>query len=542
MRGIVLLLGCAACAKDVARFADTPVMWADDDMRHVETPVKPYWSGLAWDGADQLVFRPSQRALGVVVGGRAVNVNAFDEVPDSSWFENRLGQRSFSVDDAARGACSDVLLDATRPWTVTAAKSDGANPGFIIEGPDGRGWLLKFDRHWQPERATAADVFGSRVYYAAGFHAPCNIIVGFDPSILRLSPDTSVTQEDIENVLSAANVRPDGSLRASASLFLSGRPLGPWTYQGTKKDDPNDVVPHEDRRELRGSKLLAAWTNHFDAREQNTLAMWVQEDGRTFVKHHVIDFGDILGSVWWWVDLPLSYRFGHSYYFDATQILTDHVTLGLLDRPWDNPTFNEKAPVAYFSEVDFKPRKWKPGYPNPAFLRMDDSDGAWMARILARMDRPLVDTMLAEGELSDPVAHDEVIRILMARRDAVLDVYLRARSPLVHTRLSNDALCLEDLLTLSGRSVGGDVASTVYQPPFRNTVRTDRRSVAGGEVCIPLVDEDFAGDDPYTIVDVVLLPKEGGVLPPLRVHMARTPHGLRVLGLERPADARAPGR
>jgi len=44
----------------------------------------------------------------------------------------------------------------------------------------------------------------------------------------------------------------------------------------------NDVIRHEDRRELRGARLLAAWTNHFDAREQNTLSMFAEQDGRPF--------------------------------------------------------------------------------------------------------------------------------------------------------------------------------------------------------------------------------------------------------------------
>ena len=34
---------------------------------------------------------------------RAVNVNTIDEVTDSSWFTNRMGRRTFTVADLARG-------------------------------------------------------------------------------------------------------------------------------------------------------------------------------------------------------------------------------------------------------------------------------------------------------------------------------------------------------------------------------------------------------------------------------------------------------
>src|SRR5918994_7088242 len=35
---------------------------------------------------------------------RAVNVNTLDEVPDSSWFTNRIGQRPMSAAEVARGS------------------------------------------------------------------------------------------------------------------------------------------------------------------------------------------------------------------------------------------------------------------------------------------------------------------------------------------------------------------------------------------------------------------------------------------------------
>jgi hypothetical protein len=36
----------------------------------------------------------------------------------------------------------------------------------------------------------------------------------------------------------------------------------------------------------------------------------------------------------------------------------------------------------YFADTYFDPEGWRGEYPNPAFIRMTEADGAWMARIL----------------------------------------------------------------------------------------------------------------------------------------------------------------
>src|SRR5690606_32005335 len=149
---------------------------------------------------------------------------------------------------------------------------------------------------------------------------PCNEVLFFDPSIIEIDPDATaedeqgneepLTQAHIDQILSKTIPLPDGRLRASASLFLEGRPIGPWRYEETRDDDPNDVFDHQDRRDVRGMYVLAAWLNHFDTREQNTLAMYIEvepadapaEDSadsgqpKGYVRHNMIDFGDCFGS------------------------------------------------------------------------------------------------------------------------------------------------------------------------------------------------------------------------------------------------------
>ena len=569
---IAVLAHTVGCGSSVRPFPLADPLTEDPDRQHVEERPETYYSPFGWDGLDQTFFRPLTRVFAVDPPGPAANVNAFDEVPNSSWFQNRIGETAMTPEELARGACPDERIDMSGPWEVTAAKPNGANPGFIIRAADGRRYLLKFDGQLQPERATSADVFGSRLYHAVGFHSPCNFIVSFDRDQLVMDPDAEVTnsigekvpmtEEDVETVLAAAVILPNGQMRASASLFLTGRPVGPWRYEGTWSADPNDVVDHQDRRELRGGRVLAAWLNHFDTREQNTLAVWMEEEERSYVEHFYIDFGDCFGSDWDWDQLTR--RLGHSNYLDLEHVFVDFITLGLISRPWEESERSEIAPEFRYYDVNhFTPQDWRPGYPNPTFARMLDGDAAWMARIIAHIDDEALRAMLNESRISVPDRDEELFRILIGRRDRVLEHYLRVRSPLSHFEVEGEGaqqrLCATDLAVMSG-IVDGRVAryeSQMYFGDWEEPVWSRNEPLDAvnerGELCIPLLENgsrpaDRAGSadedslDRYAILDLSVVPEPGAeALPPARLHFYDTAAtGFRLVGIERPEDASPP--
>ncbi|MCA9595183.1 MAG: hypothetical protein KC776_17820 [Myxococcales bacterium] len=555
---LAVALGLAGCSGGPAKFPLKDAMWVDPDRHPFEDKPEEYYSPFAWDGADQLVFRPISRFFAVDPAGAAVNVNAWDEVADSSWFSNRIGRYGMSPEQVARGPCVAPMPSTTEPWTVTGAKPNGANPGFLIKGPDDNRYLVKFDGVVQGSRASAADVIGSRIYHAAGYFVPCNRIVYFKRDILRYAPDAKAENDEgekeplsdkhLDKVFKMALRLPDGRYRANLSLFVEGKPIGPWTYQGTRGDDPNDVIPHEDRRELRGMEVLAAWVNHFDSREQNTLATFIADGGRGYVRHNVIDFGDCFGSIW---EPPmLGRRIGHAYYLDFPYVLEDLVTLGTIERPWDTARFGASGPVfGYFDVKSFDPNVYRPGYPNPAFVRKRERDAAWMARIMARFSDAHVRSMVEAGQM-EPGLTAELTRILIGRRDKILRRYLTRLSPLswpkVRVRQGKAELCVEDLAVLShvaDASARGYSSRAWLSESLTPATVAQPTKERGRFACValPAVKGASKQHPEYLVLDISARSRDHAP-GPLRVHLYHLGgNDYRIAGIERPADHDAPG-
>jgi hypothetical protein len=546
-----LTAGCAATSE---RYPPRAPLWRDPDRAPFAASLPEYESPVRWSALDQSVLRPVSQLFAVEPGGEARNVNSWDEVPDSSWFQNRIGMAQLTPAAAALGPCPLPLLDGTGPWTIVSAKVDGATAGFVVEVSSGARYLVKFDDRQGP-RATLADVVASRLYWAAGFDVPCYNIVHFTRSILTLGPRAygknalgervPLTWEAIDAALARANRRPDGRYRSVASLYLSGRPLGAWRYHGTREGDRNDIIPHEDRRELRGSRLLAAWTDHSDQREGNTLSMWIETaPGVGFVRHHLLDFGDCFGHIWVG-PAELAWRREHVYFFDPWQLLGDFATLGVRERPWDRARLGPSGLVfSYYRADGFDPEAWRPGYPNPAFGRMTERDGAWMARIIARFDERQLAAIIAMAEVDPGLGH-QLLQTLLGRRQKLLERYLTRLSPLVYagvrSRPGEQRLCLRDLAVATAVA---PVTRTYWAQARRggreaafSPVRVELDAPGQPCVVLPAAHSGGGGRAEETVLDLGVTPgeKRGGdpVPQPLRLHVYLRGDGVLIAGLER---------
>jgi hypothetical protein len=563
-------LGLAACASD-RRFPPRAPMWQDTDLRSVSLPCRSdptkkdpahvscapeeYVSPLDWDGADNMVFRPLSRVFAVDPAGEAINVNSFDEEPDSAWFTNRIGVRAMSIEELKLGACTTAqIIDASSAtdgsWVVDSGKGNGSSPGFRVNIPGQGKYMFKGEPDDQPEHPSAASVIGAAVYQAAGFNTSCERIVYFRPSVLKLTPglrfaanfqeEKDFDQKMLDKIVGDCPHR-NGLVRMQASAWLPGRLIGPFRYEGTRSDDPNDVIRHEDRRELRGGRILAAWIDHFDAREQNSMDSWIADRSDKVdsspgqVRHYYLDTSDCLGSEWAWD--AVSRRLGYSYILDWGDIGADFITLGIPLRPWDRVRKHPEGKMfAYFDVENFVPDQWKNEYPNPAFSRMSERDGAWMARILAHFTPEMVKALAELGDFSDPGNTAYLANTLEGRLEKIMSRYLTRLSPMFDMHVEGpDRLCGVDLARARAVAQGADFH---YVATARNGDPLAVAALDSAKVCVTLPrvagDGGPANDAPERYLTVAI---ENGVAKgPMVAHLydLGPTRGYTLAGLERP--------
>jgi hypothetical protein len=177
----------------------------------------------------------------------SLNVNAWDEVPDSTWFTNRIGVRPLTFEDVVSGLEGKPPLPV--PWRVDRRNDSGYTPKVEIQDSTGQRYVLKFDPKGARERNSGSERIGTLIMWAAGYNVPHNSIVYFRPSDLKFDEKSSyrdpmgkrrqLKNADVEAVLNGLDPMPDGRYRGIASLYLSGAPLGPFVFTGRRKDDSN---------------------------------------------------------------------------------------------------------------------------------------------------------------------------------------------------------------------------------------------------------------------------------------------------------------
>ena len=163
-----------------------------------------------------------------------------------------------------------------------AARSRVA-PG--LHDGDSRGdiWFVSFDGAGYPEAATGAILVANTIFWTLGYWQVENYLITDSArrprhrrigDLRRRHPaDPAPDADRAISRRSSARAPPQRRrpLSRDRRPGLPGKPLGGFRYHGTRPDDPNDVVPHEHRRELRALKVFAAWTNLVDMKAGNTL-------------------------------------------------------------------------------------------------------------------------------------------------------------------------------------------------------------------------------------------------------------------------------
>jgi hypothetical protein len=480
------------------------------------------------------------RALAVEGPRPARDVNAADEVPCSTWFCARNHLTPLTPEAIAAGPSG---IAPRLPLRIVKGKDRGAALGFQVVDADGRKFLLKLDPVGHLGMASAAELTGTRIFHAAGYNVPANFVLDLGPDDLIVDPEATfslykvqkrpLTAEGVRQRLAGAARTPDGRLRAVAVSWVPGKVLGAFDMKSRRPDDPNDRIRHEDRRSLRASWMIYAWLGVFDASAINTLDSWVEDGGRHYVRHYLIDFGAGLGSATSDAKGPHE---GGQHLVEIGRSLAMAFSLGIYRRHYQSwrdewsLTVSQHPAIAWYPAETFDVEAFRTNRKVPAHRRMTDRDAYWGAKIVTSFTDAQLATVAAVARL-DEGETSYLVRALAARRDIIGRRYLAAmtavESPVLIADAGGARVCFDDLAIARGYADAARLRYRVAMSDDRGRpVGSLTVAAQGARSCVPV-----AGDG-YRVIAISAEREADGkwrAAKTSRIHV----RGGRVVGLER---------
>jgi hypothetical protein len=436
---VLVVAAAAPASMQKPRFYDDDPIAREPDPRDASA-AQPWKIGLLYD----LAYNLGVVSRYVPSGTRAQNVNTIDEVPDSNWFTNRIGTTELTPEQIVQGPLTGRPPNPER-WTLVREKSSGVNPGFTAIDANGETWFLAFDADW-PEGDSAAIVIANKIFWALGYNQVESYITWVDPKTVTIDPEatarrpngtrTPYTRDDLKEVLERARRDAKGVYRVAAGRLIPGKILGGFRYVGTRPDDPNDIVPHQHRRELRALRVFGAWTNLTDLKAGNTLDSLVSENGHMVVRHYLQDVGSTFGTA----NGRHEYDIGWEYFWQHEPSMRRLWTFGFALSPWQTVPYVTYPTIGRFEGDAFDPRAWKPQTPTQAYMELRDDDAFWAARRVAAFTDAQIRAIVHAGQLSDAAAEKHLAEAISKRRDKIAATYLPAVNPVVDPRLDGGVL------------------------------------------------------------------------------------------------------
>lgn len=382
----------------------------------------------------------------------AMGVNTLGEVPDGPWYVKRHARKRLTVEQLTAGPGGDDPPSMEGTWEVLVLKRFGLRPGLLITDVEGEMYLLRFDPRKQLEMMTGADAVTSRFFHALGYWTTEDYIVYFDRSQLRASEageDVSsrgklrqLLEEDIDKALKGVARDKVRGYRALALRVPGGKILGPSRLFGARSDDPNDIVPHEHRRDLRGLYVIAAWLSHTYTGALTTMDFLAEEGGVPHIRHYQIDFIGTLGSGY--RDVKEA-RSGYAPMFDWDSSVKNLFSFGIRVPAWQRAVYPKHRSIGRIEYDLFDPEKWTPDTTNSAFENRLPDDDFWAAAQVMAFTDDDIRTIVKTGQYSDPEAEQWLIECLIERRNKIGRTYFEKVLPLDQLRIEDGQLKFDDL-------------------------------------------------------------------------------------------------
>jgi hypothetical protein len=356
------------------------------------------------------------------------------------------------------------------PWQVLTVKQHGGRPGILIADSTNTLYLLRFDPRGYPELATGAELVSSKFYYAAGYNVTENYIVNFGRDQLEIAPgaESITTQGDLRDLIPEdidrflAFVEPPSTLgyRAVATRVPYTEILGSYQFYMTRNDDPNDIVPHEHRRDLRGIWVLHAWLGFDDFNPTNTMDGLAQEGDTRYIRHFLIDFFRTLGSSEFG---PKSPREGNEYRYDLKVALKNAAGMGVWTPDWMRASYPGLPAVGTFESEKFDPEKWVPDTHWVTWENRLPDDTYWGAKLVMSFTDDDIRAIVGTGGYSNPDALEWIANSIIERRDKIGRAFLPKVLPLDNFRVEGDQLLFHDLMVNYGFAEPRELDTVWYE-------------------------------------------------------------------------------
>jgi hypothetical protein len=541
---LLAAISVATASTQGRRFYDDDPIARDVDTEDASRAL-PWEVGLFYDLTANLFVTAGRTPTNT----SAQNVNTIDEVPDSSWFTNRVLSAT-PLAELVRGP-NVGPPPAPEKWVIIREKAAGYAPGFTARDATGETWFVSFDPPSNPKGATAAVVIANRLFWALGYNQVETFLTRIDPARLEIDPSATVrrpsgartpfTKDDLDAVLERAARNSDGTYEAAVARLLPGKILGPFRYDGTRPDDPNDIVPHEHRRELRALRVFGAWTNLTDLKAGNTLDSLVSENGRSVVKHYLQDVGSTFGMG---ANGPHDWDEGWEYFYQGNTTRRRLLSFGFALSPWQTAPYTTYESVGRFEGDRFDPTTWKPHTATTAYIEMRADDAFWAARRVMAFTDDQIRAIVKTGQLTDAAAEQHLADVLIKRRDAIGRAYLATVNPVIDPVLSAaGVLTFGNAAVERGLAPAPDSYVAVWSTFDNATGTSTRIAETAGRDRLEAPSGVPSAPGSYVKVALSAVSKSHPAwVQPIEVYFRRIATGWKLVGLERMPNQSAPAR
>jgi hypothetical protein len=418
-----LVTPLAACARErPAHFIDAPAVQDMGDDAPI--PLVKWHDPLKETTLTQAyVERPMIEALNPRRAPEAGDVNALDEVPRSSW-----AWAAHDEPDTLGGANEEPeppfrMLDVpavTREHAITVLDARGRRFEIWRDPPD------------RAEMATGAAAVASHLLRVVGYFTPG--VFTSDLALSDFAVGDAKQMAALRAVVAAGPAPWKARFRVALTRWPIGLDVGPTPSSDVRADDPNDRVPHEDRRTLRALKLIFGWLGMTETDASVLRDAYVGEPGRGHLVHFIAGLAGALGADA--VVRPIAAKDDDSD-LSSRNVWVTLGTLGLYDEK--QRLTSRRWPAIGEYRAAWVPAEFHTSPPIAPMDRLLPGDAYWAAKRIARVRTPDIDEAIAAAQYHDPTARAALVDLLRVRQAIAIRWGLSQVTPCEVERLEQGA-------------------------------------------------------------------------------------------------------